>query len=77
MNSRTDDLKCNSVLFQRNFLSTNPSSLSLWTAASSWQVCGVHQEDLPQGLEGAHLKILLDDTYTFELLMSVCNTFSQ
>ena len=61
-------------------MSTNPSNLSLWTAASSWQVCGVAPKGCSKGPGGCtyeHLKILLDDTDTTELLMSVCNTLAQ
>ena len=48
----------------------------LWICASSWQACRVHPEDLPQGAY-AHLKILLDDTDTTELLMSACERLAQ
>ena len=68
MNSKTEGLKCNSMPSQRRFLSMNQS---LWTGAPRGSSPG------PGGHTYEHLKILLDDTETTELLMSACERLAQ
>ena len=77
MNSKTDDLKCNSVLSQRRFLSTNPSNLSLSLDRSKFLASLRSALPGPGECTCEHLKILLDDTDTTELLMSACNILAQ
>ena len=80
MNSKTDDRKCNNLLFQSRFLSTNPSNQPVSLDRSKFFASLRSTTTIfpgPGGCTCEHLKILLDDTDTTELLMSACNILAQ